>query len=141
VFDPITKDRREQWTRCCVPWAGLRLPAPAAGVDAEQLGLSVPVFQDLPLSPTLFRKARAVMVEGETSKYELLVSASAIAAAVSAQQVASADVLFASATGIVVNGVLFLIEATAFTEWQGNVCMYRVLLRESVPDASEETVS
>jgi hypothetical protein len=40
-----------------------------------------------------------------------------------------------------VNGVLFLIEATAFTEWQGNVCLYRVLLRESLPDAAEETVS
>jgi hypothetical protein len=122
--------------------ASLRLPAPAvAGVDGEQLGISSPLFQDLPLGPAVFRKVRIVMTEGETSKYELLVSASAVAAAVSSQLVASADVLFAMATGVAVNGVLFLIEATAFTEWQGNVCLYRVLLRESLPDAAEETVS
>ncbi len=122
--------------------AGLRLPAPAvAGVDAEQLGLSLPLFQDLPLGPAVFRKVRIVMSEGEAGKYELLLSASAVAAAVSAQQVASSDVLFAMATGIAVNGVLFLIEATSFTEWQGQVCVYRLLLRECLPDAAEETVS
>ena len=121
---------------------GLRFPAPAvAGVDGEQLGLSVPAFQDLPLSPVVFRRTRAVMSEGNTSKFELLVSSSAVASAVSAQQAASANVLFAAATGVVVNGVLFLIEATSFTEWQGGVCMYSVLLRESVPAAAEETVS
>ena len=120
---------------------GLRFPAPAAaGVDGEQLGLTAPVFQDFPLAPVVFRKVRAGMTEGNTSKFELLVSASAVAAAVGAQQVASADVLFASATGVVVNGSLFLIEATSFTEWQGSVCLYRVLLRASVPDATEETV-
>jgi hypothetical protein len=122
--------------------AGLRLPAPAAtGVDGEQLGLSSPLFQDYPLGPALFRKVRIVMEEGQSGKYELLISASAVASAVSALQVASSDVLFAMATGMAVNGVLFLIEATAFTEWQGNVCLYRVLLRESLPDAAQETVS
>jgi len=121
--------------------AGLRLPAPAAaGVDGEQLGLSSPVFQDLPLAPVVFRKVRIIMNEGTETKCELLISASAVAAAVAAQQVASADVLFAMATGMVVNGVLFLIEATSFTEWLGSVCVYRVLLRESLPDAAEETV-
>ncbi len=120
---------------------GLRLPSPAAlGVDAEQLGLSSPQFQDLPLSPAVFRKARIAMAEGEAGKYELLLSPSAVASAVSVQQVASAGVLFAMATGISVNGILFLIEATSFTEWLGNVCLYRVLLRESIPDAAEETV-
>ena len=122
--------------------AGLRLPAPAAaGVDGEQRGLSSPVFQDLPLSPAVFRKVRVIMSEGQSTRYELLISSSAVAAAVSGQQVASADVLFGMATGIAVNGVLFLIEATSFTEWQGQVCVYRVLLRESLPDAAEETVS
>jgi hypothetical protein len=118
---------------------GLRFPVPAAvAVDAEQLGLSTPQFQDMPLSPAVFRKARIAMVEGEAGKYELLLSPSAVANAVTVQQVASADVLFAMASGIAVNGVLFLIEATSFTEWLGNVCLYRVLLRESLPDAAEE---
>ena len=121
---------------------GLRLPVPAAvAIDAEQLGLSTPQFQDLPLSPAVFRKVRSVMVEGEAGKYELLLSPSAVATAVSGQQVASANVLFAMASGIAVDGVLFLIEATSFTEWLGNACLYRVLLRESLPDAAEEMVS
>jgi hypothetical protein len=120
---------------------GLRVPTAAAAVDGEQLGISSPLFQDLPLSPVVFRKLRSVMVEGQTGKYELLVSSSAVAAAVSVQQVASSDVLLAMATGIVVDRVLFLIEATSFSEWQGNVFVYRILLRESLPDAAEETVS
>jgi len=121
---------------------GLRVPtAAAAAVDGEQLGISSPLFQDLPLSPVVFRKLRSVMVEGQTVKYELLVSSSAVEAAVAVQQVASSDVLLAMATGIVVNSILFLIEATSFSEWQGNVCVYRILLRESLPDAAEETVS
>jgi hypothetical protein len=121
---------------------GLRLPGPAAaGVDGEQLGISLPVFQDLPLSPAVFRKVRTALSDGKSGRSELLVSASAVSAAVSAQQAASADVLFASATGVVVNGVLFLIEATSFTEWQGRACMYRILLRETVPDTVAETIS
>jgi hypothetical protein len=120
---------------------GLRVPTAAAAVDGEQLGISSPLFQDLPLSPVVFRKLRSVMVEGQTGKYELLVSSSAVAAAVSVQQVASSDVLLAMATGIVVDRVLFLIEATSFSEWQGSVFVYRILLRESLPDAAEETVS
>ena len=121
---------------------GLRMPvAAAAGVDAEQLGLSTPLFQDYPLSPAVFRKTRAGMVEGETNKHELLLSASAVAAAVSAQQVTSADVLFAGATGVVVNGMLFQIEGTSFTEWQGSACLFRVLLREGVPDIAQETIA
>ena len=121
---------------------GLRFPVPAAaGVDAEQLGLSTPLFQDLPLSPAVFRKVRALLVEGETSKYELLLSASAVAAAVSAQQVTSADVLFAGSTGVVVNEMLFQIEATSFTVWQGSACLFRVLLREGVPDIAQESLS
>ena len=121
---------------------GLRLPVLAVpGVDAEQLGLSTPQFQDLLLSPAVFRKARTAMAEGEAGRYELLLSPTAVASAVSAQQVASADILFAMATGIAVNGVLFLIEGTSFTDWLGNVCLYRVLLRETISDAAEETVS
>ena len=119
----------------------LRLPVPAqAGADNEQLGLSTPKFTDVPLAPALMRRSRASMTEGQASQYELLLSALAVGAVVSAQEVASSDVLFAMAAGLVIDGVLFLIEATAFTEWQGRVCMYRLLLRESVSSSAEQTV-
>lgn len=111
----------------------LRMPAHAAnGVDGEQLGLGAPVFQDLRLAPAIFREARVPMQEGERAKYELLLSASAVEAQVSAMQLGSADVLFAMATGVLIAGTFFLIEATSFTAAMGSVCIYRVLLREAV---------
>jgi hypothetical protein len=111
----------------------LRMPAnAAAGVDAEQLGLSSPSFQDLPLGPAVFRRTRVAMKEGQPPLYELLLSASAVGAQVSAMQAGSAEVLFAMATGITVAGNFYLIEATSMTPWLGSACVYRVLLRERV---------
>ena len=38
----------------------LRVPSPAVPADiTEQLGIAVPMFQDLPLAPVVYRKARA----------------------------------------------------------------------------------
>ncbi len=111
----------------------LRMPANAtAGVDSEQLGMGAPVFQDLPLAPAVFRRTRVAMKEGEPAKYELLLSASAVAAQVSAMDLDSADVLFAMATGFLVANTFFLIEVTSFTAAMGSACVYRVLLREAV---------
>jgi hypothetical protein len=109
----------------------LRMPAPAvAGADGEQLGLAQPQFTDLPLGPAVIRDARLVMTEG-SGKFELLLSASAVQAQVSARNLGSADVLFAMATGFLVGGEFFLITGTSFTESLGSACLYRVLLREA----------
>jgi hypothetical protein len=99
--------------------------------DAAQLGLDAPGFLSLPLSPVVFRKARVAMQEGELPKYELLVSADAVAAQVSELQLSSAQALFAQACGAVVAGKLFLIEAVSTSELQGAVYLYRLLLREA----------
>ncbi len=114
----------------------LRMPmSAAAGLDGEQLGLFLPAFQDLPLAPAVFRKARVPMAaQQDGTKYELLLSASAVAGQVSATEIGSADVLFAMATGFTIAGRFFLIEATSFTEWMGSACLYRVLLREAALD-------
>ena len=112
--------------------AYLQMPVqPGDASDAGQLGLDAPNFQSLALSPVVFRRARLTMTEAEPQKYELLVSGSAVAAAVGAQQMASADLLFQMAAGVVVAGELFLIEAVSFSESLGAVYMYRLLLRES----------
>lgn len=99
--------------------------------DAGQLGLDAPGFLSLPLAPAAFRKARVAMQEGELPKYELLVSADAVAAQVSQMQLNSAQALFAQACGVVVAGKLFLIEAVSTSESQGAVYLYRLLLRET----------
>ena len=66
-------------------------------------------------------------------KYELMVSASAIEAQVGALQLSSADALFAQAAGVSVNGKSFLIEAIAAPEAFGQAYLYRLQLREALP--------
>lgn len=112
--------------------ASLQMP-PLTGdaTDAAQLGLNAPNFQLLPLSPVVFRRARVTMQEGEQQKYELLISADAVATQTSQLQLASADLLFSMASGVVVAGKLFVIEATYISESQGEVYLYRLLLREA----------
>jgi hypothetical protein len=101
--------------------------------DAAQIGLSSPQFQDLPLSPSIFRKARVVMQEGQASKFEMLVSASAVQAQVSELNLISADSLFEIALGMTVAGKFFLIEAITAPEVFGQPYLYRILVREALP--------
>jgi hypothetical protein len=123
----------------------LRMPAPAVPADpAEQLGLATPTFQDLPLAPAVYRKARATMTaanSGAPSKLglggirsELLVSATAIQQLVGSLAYASASVLFANAVGILAgpgsddSELLEIISANA-EEAFGQPYVYRLILR------------
>jgi len=109
-------------------------PATGDAADTGQLGIDAPNFQSLPLSPAVFRKLRATMKEGDATKYELLIAAAAVQAAVGDLQLSSADTLFAMAAGVVIDGKLFLIEAKAVSEHLGEVYIYRLLLRESTAE-------
>ena len=109
-------------------------PAPPDTSDAGQLGIEAPNFQSLALSPTVFRKLRATMTEGDAAKYELLIAAAAVQAAIGSLDLASADALFAMTAGVAVSGKLFLIESHAVSENLGKVYMYRLLLRESTAE-------
>jgi hypothetical protein len=106
-------------------------PATGDTTDAGQLGINPPNSQSLTLSPVAFRKLRATMKEGDATKYELLIAAAAVQAAVGDLQLSSADTLFSMAAGVVVGGKLFVVEARAASENLGEVYMYRLLLRES----------
>lgn len=112
--------------------ACLQMP-PLVGdqTNAGQIGLDAPGFLSLPLSPVVFRKARVAMEDGELPKYELLVSADAVAAQVSQLQLSSAQTLFSMASGVIVAGKLFLIEAVSASESQGAAYLYRLLLQEA----------
>jgi hypothetical protein len=106
-------------------------PATGDATDAGQLGIDAPNFQSLALSPVVFRKVRATVTEGKPAKYELLIAAAAVQAAVGTLQLTSADQLFAMAAGVVVLGELFLIETSAVSENLGEVYLYRLVLRAS----------
>ena len=108
----------------------LRIPTPAqAGVDGEQLGMTVPSYEDLPLSPAVFRRVRAGMNEGNANRYELLISASSIQAQLLLLALVSADEIFAMAAGVYANGELMQIESAAEAEMFGQPYLYRLLLR------------
>ena len=107
----------------------LRLPAPAIQGDlGEQVGLAAPQFQDTPLGPAAFRKVRAAQ-KGDAFTYELLVSASAVHALVGSLDYNSAEVLFAVAAGVLVDGALLLITSAVSAEAFGEVYLYRLGLR------------
>ncbi len=108
----------------------LRMPAPAVPADAtEQLGLATPVFQDLPLAPVVFRKARATVVAGKTTKWELLVSATAVEAIIGSLAYSSASILFAQAFGVLSDSELLEIISATDEQANGQPYIYRLILR------------
>ena len=111
-------------------------PAPGDTADTGQIGVDAPGFLSLPLSPAVFRKARATLQDGKLPRYELLVSADAVIAQVAQLKLSSAQALFAQASGVVVAGKLFLIEAVSSSENQGTAYLYRLLLQEAAGEWS-----
>ena len=113
----------------------LRLPAPAVPGDVgEQLGLATPQFQDVPLGPTVFRKARPTGAEGAAPRWELLISASAVARVAGPQGFEPAEAIFAGAAGVLVDDLLLeVLEVTAAQAF-GAAYVYRVAVRERAAD-------
>jgi len=107
----------------------LRVPAPAVPADVtEQLGIAVPIFQDLPLAPVVYRKARATVTTGKAAHWELLVSATVIENLVGSLAYASASVLFATAYGVLSGDELLTIESATEEQVFGQPYVYRLVL-------------
>ena len=108
----------------------LHVPAPAVQGDlGEQLGLAAPLFQDVALGPVVFRKLKPKIATAQTERpaqYELLVSASAVVQAVGSLAFGAANLLFASAAGVLVDGALFEITSATSSEAFGEVYLYRL---------------
>jgi hypothetical protein len=116
----------------------LRMPANAsAGDTTEQLGLAVPEFQDVELAPVVFRKARqaasalTVAVDRAT-RWELMVSATAVQKLVGSLGYSAASVLFATAFGVLIDGVLMEVISATEAEVFGAPYVYRLVLRAPV---------
>jgi hypothetical protein len=107
----------------------LRMPAPAVPADVtEQLGIATPTFQDVPLSPVVYRKSRATAAIGKAARRELLVSASAIQALVGSLGYESANVLFGMAYGVLEDDQLLQIESATEELIAGRPYLYRLIL-------------
>jgi len=100
----------------------LRLAVPAVpGDDAEQLGLATPEFQDRPFGPVVFERADSITT--------LLVSAETVQALVGSLAYDSADVLFETAVGLAIDGVLYQIVDSTASQASGEAYCYRLTLR------------
>jgi hypothetical protein len=116
----------------------LHIPAPAIEGDlGEQLGLAAPEFQDVELAPAVLRRVRAKIAVGvheQVAQYELMVSASAVEKVVGTLAYDSAAVLFAQATGVLVDGELLEIASFAPSEAFGVAYLYRLGLNGTAKD-------
>ena len=111
----------------------LRMPAPAtAGLDAEQLGLTTPEFQDIELAPVVFRRARATIGAGTPAQWELLLSETIVKTLAANTSFGSAAAIFASAASVQVGEALMTIVSATEIEAGGTICGYRLLLREPI---------
>ena len=103
----------------------LRIPAPAiAGAQAEELGLATPAFNDVVLGPVVFRKAE--------STAKMVVSASVVKGIVGSLAFDSVDVLFETAVGVVVDGVVYVIEGCVASRAGREVYCHCLSLRAPV---------
>jgi hypothetical protein len=103
-----------------------------ANTDSSQseVGLVATTFFEVVLSPVVMRKLRPTWQAVGESKWELLVSATAVQRQVDALDLASAQSLFAMTLTVTVAGQNYLIESVAANEAFGQVYLYRLLLRE-----------
>ncbi|MDR3740102.1 MAG: hypothetical protein P4L40_13900 [Terracidiphilus sp.] len=109
----------------------LRVTSTAADSSQMEMGIVASTFSDVVLSPVLMRRLRPSMKSGEQPQWELLVSATSVAAQVSTLDLASAQALFTMTLAVTVAGQDFLIETVASNEAFGQVYLYRLLLREA----------
>jgi len=105
-------------------------PATADGAMGE-VGLVATTFAQVVLSPVVMRKLQPGWQEDGESKWELLVSATAVEQQISALEIASAQALFALTLAVTVAGQQYLIESIAANEAFGQTYVYRLRLREA----------
>lgn len=115
--------------------AQLRVAATDTDGAQCEMGLVATSLADVILSPVLMRKLRPMWQQTDAARWELLVSASSVEDQVRALSLVSAQALFAITLTVTVAGQDYIIESTAENEAFGQVYLYRLLLRESRPQA------
>ncbi len=112
------------------PTLSLRFPGvPSGSSDAAQLGLASIATEDVVISPAVVRP-KSPASSANAQRYELLLSATAIAAVMIDRGYDSEAALFNAALGAVVNGVLLRISSFS-TELIGSTpVLHRVIVSE-----------
>jgi hypothetical protein len=111
--------------------AQLRVTGANTDTNMSELGLVATTFAEIVVSPVVMRKLRPMWQQDGGSKWELLMSASAVEQQVRALDLTSAQSLFAMTLAVTVADQDYLIESVASNEAFGQVYLYRLLLREA----------
>jgi hypothetical protein len=101
--------------------------------DAGQLGLDAPNFHPLTVSPVLLQRVGRLIQENQRAKYELLVSATAMAQQLSVLQLSSVDALLSMTAQIQAGGLTLLLESWSCSVSLGLPVYYRLALRAAEP--------
>lgn len=115
--------------------AQLRVTGTNTDTNQSELGLVATTFMDVVVSPVVMRKLRPTFKAGDTSTWELLVSATSVQNQVNVLDLPSAKSLFAMTLAVTVAGQDYMIESVASNEAFGQVYLYRLLLREAFTQA------
>ena len=115
--------------------AQLRMTSTTTDTNMSELGLTATSFVDAVVSPVALRKLRPAWKSDGAPQWELLVSATAVAAQVNALDLSSAAELFKLTLLVAVGGQDYLIESVTSNEAFGKVYLYRLLLREARPQS------
>lgn len=109
----------------------LRVTGTTTDTSQAEVGLIATTFTQIAVSPVVLRKLRPSFKEGDTPKWELIVSATSVQTQISTLDLASAQALFAMTLAVTVAGQDYLIESVASNEAFGQVYLYRLVLREA----------
>jgi hypothetical protein len=90
-----------------------------------QLGLVDPGVQQVPFSPVVVRTL-ATPSSGPRRRLEFLISSTAVNAALTSQNVATAEALFANSLGVMFDNDLFHIEDVATEYFAGTPYLYKL---------------
>jgi hypothetical protein len=96
---------------------------------SAQLGLADPGVEEVVFSPVVVRTL-ATSATGPRRRLEFLFSATAVAGELTSRNVASAEVLFDGALGLLYDNDLFHIESVTTEYFAGATYLYRVLAVE-----------
>ena len=111
--------------------AQLRVTGTNTDSNQFELGLMATTFYDVVVSPVVMRRLKPDWKENDATQWEMLVSATSVAAQVLTLSLDSAQALFDQTLAVIVNGKSYLIQKVASNEAFGQVYLYRLLLRET----------
>lgn len=106
----------------------LRIAEPSTGDTSNQLGITNPTVEDVPLSPAVVRLVSAL--HEPKSRYEVLLSAGALHQAIATYQVADVATWLLTSVGLVHRDALLRVDTVKVDHYAGSECLYHLFVSE-----------